>query len=91
MEIVQSPIQNMKERLFPGYSKIIVNYLAILKVISTLLTCTPYGVNTHRLLVRGVRTAYKQNQEQKISILKDYPQYTIFQILEELELTSSRC
>ena len=22
----------------------------------TLLTCTPYGVNTHRLLVRGVRT-----------------------------------
>jgi sortase A len=38
----------------------------------TLLTCTPYGVNTHRLLVRGVRTAYKQNQEQKVSILKDY-------------------
>ena len=24
----------------------------------TLLTCTPYGVNTHRLLVRGARTAY---------------------------------
>ena len=23
----------------------------------TLITCTPYGVNTHRLLVRGVRTA----------------------------------
>ena len=22
----------------------------------TLVTCTPYGVNTHRLLVRGVRT-----------------------------------
>ena len=21
----------------------------------TLLTCTPYGINTHRLLVRGVR------------------------------------
>lgn len=21
----------------------------------TLLTCTPYGVNTHRLLVRGIR------------------------------------
>ena len=38
----------------------------------TLLTCTPYGVNTHRLLVRGVRTAYKQNQEQNVSILKDY-------------------
>lgn len=24
----------------------------------TLLTCTPYGVNSHRLLVRGVRTQY---------------------------------
>ena len=22
----------------------------------TLITCTPYGINTHRLLVRGVRT-----------------------------------
>ena len=22
----------------------------------TLLTCTPYGINSHRLLVRGVRT-----------------------------------
>lgn len=26
----------------------------------TLLTCTPYGVNTHRLLVRGVRVPYSQ-------------------------------
>lgn len=25
----------------------------------TLLTCTPYGVNSHRLLVRGVRTGYE--------------------------------
>jgi sortase A len=24
----------------------------------TLLTCTPYGVNSHRLLVRGHRTEY---------------------------------
>ena len=24
----------------------------------TLLTCTPYGINTHRLLVRGARTEY---------------------------------
>lgn len=24
----------------------------------TLLTCTPYGVNSHRLLVRGIRTEY---------------------------------
>ena len=26
----------------------------------TLLTCTPYGVNTYRLLVRGVRTDYQE-------------------------------
>ena len=26
----------------------------------TLLTCTPYGVNSHRLLVRGVRTDYQE-------------------------------
>lgn len=29
----------------------------------TLLTCTPYGVNTHRLLVRGTRTTVDQAQE----------------------------
>src|SRR5699024_5347332 len=29
----------------------------------TLFTCTPYGVNTHRLLVRGVRTEYKGEEE----------------------------
>lgn len=27
----------------------------------TLITCTPYAVNTHRLLVRGVRTEYSEN------------------------------
>ena len=29
----------------------------------TLVTCTPYAVNTHRLLVRGKRVEYKENQE----------------------------
>lgn len=32
----------------------------------TLVTCTPYAVNTHRLLVRGVRTEYREKQEQKV-------------------------
>ncbi|QCT71371.1 class C sortase [Eubacterium maltosivorans] len=27
---------------------------------ATLVTCTPYGVNSHRLLVRGIRTDYKE-------------------------------
>ena len=29
----------------------------------TLVTCTPYGVNSHRLLVRGVRTPFDDTQE----------------------------
>lgn len=32
----------------------------------TLVTCTPYGVNDHRLLVRGVRTKYVKNQKTNI-------------------------
>ena len=32
----------------------------------TLLTCTPYGINTHRLLVRGVRT--ENTEEKKIGV-----------------------
>lgn len=31
----------------------------------TLLTCTPYGVNSHRLLVRGIRTEYNGEEEPK--------------------------
>lgn len=31
----------------------------------TLLTCTPYGINTHRLLVRGSRIPYQEKVEQK--------------------------
>lgn len=31
----------------------------------TLVTCTPYGVNTHRLLVRGERTDYEEAVENK--------------------------
>jgi len=31
----------------------------------TLITCTPYGINTHRLLVRGTRTEYIPEKEQE--------------------------
>ncbi|BCI59429.1 class C sortase [Solibaculum mannosilyticum] len=34
------------------------------KDLVTLLTCTPYAVNTHRLLVRGSRTEYVQPDEE---------------------------
>ena len=29
----------------------------------TLVTCTPYGINTHRLLVRGARISYEMASE----------------------------
>ena len=34
----------------------------------TLVTCTPYGVNDHRLLVRGARTKYEKTQESSIRL-----------------------
>ena len=36
---------------------------------ATLLTCTPYGVNSHRLLVRGERVPYKPNTVKKVKKL----------------------
>ena len=37
----------------------------------TLVTCTPYGVNTHRLLIRGHRIPYEENskKEQKRDVV----------------------
>ncbi len=32
----------------------------------TLVTCTPYGVNSHRLLVRGSRVPYDKNEKQQL-------------------------
>lgn len=33
----------------------------------TLMTCTPYGINTHRLLVRGHRVDSDQGKELRIT------------------------
>lgn len=33
----------------------------------TLFTCTPYGVNSHRLLVRGVRVPYNGEEEETVT------------------------
>ena len=33
----------------------------------TLVTCTPYAINTHRLLVRGTRTEYVGEQKQAVN------------------------
>ena len=45
----------------------------------TLVTCTPYGVNSHRLLVRGVRTPYDESGE--IPIYKTVDMRSFFQRL----------
>lgn len=37
----------------------------------TLLTCTPYSINSHRLLVRGHRIPYVEKQE----VVKDYTEF----------------
>lgn len=34
---------------------------------TTLITCTPYGVNTNRLLVRGVRVELNEKEKQKMT------------------------
>ena len=33
----------------------------------TLLTCTPYGVNSHRLLVRGYRVPYEEIEDEAVA------------------------
>ena len=43
----------------------------------TLVTCTPFGVNTHRLLVRGSRIPYsKEEKELAVSLSADKPAST---------------
>lgn len=34
---------------------------------ATLITCTPYGINTHRLLVRGHRVPYDSKEKEEIA------------------------
>lgn len=45
----------------------------------TLLTCTPYGVNTQRLLVRGIRTEYVPPEETGVSTVSNLLQSTTSQ------------
>ncbi|MBQ6999551.1 MAG: class C sortase [Oscillospiraceae bacterium] len=39
----------------------------------TLVTCTPYGVNTHRLLVRGTRIPYEEAEVLVDEVLQEEP------------------
>lgn len=47
----------------------------------TLVTCTPYGVNTHRLLVRGVRVEYTPEQGEELGPIVDVASVNPVQIL----------
>ncbi len=47
------------------------------KDIITLVTCTPYGVNTHRLLVQGERTEYINQKEENKGIQQKNIRYSI--------------
>ncbi|MDT2737419.1 class C sortase [Enterococcus pseudoavium] len=46
--------------------------------IVTLLTCTPYGVNSHRLLVTGHRVAYPVEAAKKIKETEKYHRWRVY-------------
>ena len=49
----------------------------------TLVTCTPYGINSHRLLVRGTRISYDQAKEEEKKTKKRMSTWT-FEYLQAL-------
>ena len=49
------------------------------KDIVTLVTCTPYGINTHRLFVHGIRVAFDEQQYQEETAKKPYIQNSQWQ------------
>lgn len=57
----------------------------------TLFTCTPYGVNTHRLLVRGHRVPYEGELEEKVTpvdtMVESIQNYYMFYLLLGLAVT----
>ncbi|WP_072447264.1 class C sortase [Blautia sp. Marseille-P3201T] len=57
----------------------------------TLFTCTPYGVNSHRLLVRGTRVPYNGEEEAETSVaetmLKTIQNYYMIYLILGLSIT----
>lgn len=52
----------------------------------TLLTCTPYGVNSHRLLVTGTRVSYVEEMDQEINQAQNYHFYRLALIIAGIAL-----
>ncbi len=53
----------------------------------TLFTCTPYGVNTHRLLVRGTRIEYVEEDIEENAIVDSIKKYYMFYLIIGLVIT----
>lgn len=78
-------VTNLKETLAYRVDRIMVIEPSQLDAVSieegkdyvTLLTCTPYMINSHRLLVRGVRVSLTSQQAKKkcSSTMTSYPYY----------------
>ncbi|HEP1337578.1 TPA: class C sortase [Streptococcus pyogenes] len=78
-------VTNIKETLAYQVDRIIVIDSSQLDAVSieegkdyvTLLTCTPYMINSHRLLIRGVRIpiSSKQAQKERSVRMTSYPYY----------------
>ena len=47
----------------------------------TLVTCTPYAINSHRLLVRGHRVPYVANMEEEVELLITYLNWRILLVV----------
>lgn len=47
----------------------------------TLITCTPYGVNTHRMLVRGTRIENLMEGEEVINVPADAVKYSTYVVI----------
>ena len=54
--------------------------------LTTLVTCTPYGINTRRLLVRGHRIPFEENiyKEDQMTVERRNPHHILFQFLSIL-------
>jgi len=57
----------------------------------TLVTCTPYGVNTHRLLVRGTRIPYKKSKTKKVKVNETTFDKVILWITRHMLFVFSAC
>ena len=82
-------ITNLKETLAYQVDKILTVEPTDFKPIlvkegedrATLLTCTPYMINSHRLLVQGKRIPFREAEKKKKTKIDFFAQYKCFILL----------